>query len=111
MSNSQSTSNTLSSGAKIGIGVGVCARTARYDLPRYYNLPAEASHACTSEPRAPVGFSEAPSYPPSYPMSKRAQFGRSIYEVGNGKVHEAPEPCKQELTNPYKMWVAPTQGG
>ncbi|KAK0105492.1 hypothetical protein ONS95_004146 [Cadophora gregata] len=105
------TSEGLSNGAKIGIGVGislgvlgtVCLAAAIFILKRRTRAP--------QSPRYPSGFAEAPSYPANYPMAKRAQGGSSIYEAQRGTIHEAPDGMRHQSKGPAEMWVAPHQGG
>ena len=119
-------STGLSSGAKIGIGVGVslgfvgiCCMITTIIMLKRRSRPHNSIH--------PAGLAEAPSYLPSYPIAKRAGGSRSIYEVP-GKSEErrtmaenyyqsptdtdgVPGESRQDKKGPVEMWVSPSQGG
>ena len=78
-------------------------------------------------PASLAGLVEAPSYPPSHPMAKRAVGSRSIYEAP-GKTwegrtmagtyqewpaenHEAVGGSEQDGDGSVEMWVSPSHGG
>ena len=105
----------IGSGEKIGLGVGIslgfvgiCCLVIAFVLLKRRSRPRS--------PVYPAGPAEAPSYPPNYPISRRAVGSHSIYEApgkpGEGRtMAETHDVSSGHNKGPAEMWVSPSQGG